>query len=106
MIPNEATATFERSDRGLTVSITGELDVSASTLSDQISSEVQCGRGTLWLELSQVTFCGSTGVALIAKAEREAVDRGDRLILLNPSRAVMRTLELCNLAHRYRVRIG
>lgn len=102
---DDATISFDRVGTDLTVTIVGELDVaSAPEFSEQISSATRPDDSTLWLDLSAVPFCASAGVSLIAGAEREANERGGRMVLLRPSDPVPRILEQCNLAGHLKIR--
>lgn len=96
---------FDRTGPELIVSIVGELDaVTAPGFSEQISQQTRPEDETVWLDLSGVTFCASPGVSMIVRSHNEALERGGRSVVLHPSPAVMRILEMCNLTQGLHIR--
>jgi len=96
---------FDRTGPELIVSIVGELDAAnAPGFSRQISEHTRPDDETVWLDLSGITFCASPGVSMIVRAHNEALDRGGRAVILRPSTAMLRVLQLCNLTKGLHIR--
>jgi hypothetical protein len=49
------------------------------------------------VDLAQVTFLDSSGLALISGARRKAIDRGGNLVVCNPQPVVLRVMEITGL---------
>ncbi|MGN6694883.1 MAG: STAS domain-containing protein, partial [Aquihabitans sp.] len=95
----------ERTGPELIVSIVGDLDAAnAPEFSRRISEQTQPDDEVVWLDMSGVTFCASPGISLIVRAHNEALDRGGRAVVLRPSPALLRVLELCNLTNGLHIR--
>ncbi len=73
---------------------TGEIDMSNSeTVREQIVEALDNGARALVLDLSEVTFFASSGIAALAHAREYAKESGNRLIHVVASRSVRRSLE-------------
>jgi anti-anti-sigma factor len=84
----------ESADSCKVVTVRGEIDMdTAGQLIDAITTVA----GTAVVDLSGVTFIDSTGLQGLLRAQKAARQRGDDLILRQPSKAVRRVLELTNL---------
>jgi anti-anti-sigma factor len=89
---------FDRSGDHLTVYIGGELDGSSvERIEASIASHIHSTDDVIWLDLEAVTFCGSLGVSMLLRIRNHVDQLGARLTLYQPSPAVRRTLELCEL---------
>jgi anti-anti-sigma factor len=84
------------------VRVTGEIDIAANPSFDAV---LDAARGAdvhlLEMDLSQVTFMGSSGLAALLRAQRLMRESGARLVLLRPSRAVTDLLEMTKLLERF-----
>jgi anti-anti-sigma factor len=78
-----------------TVSLRGELDMSAVDRAREAIEQAEAGGATLLvLDLSELEFMDSTGLEVVLRAARRARDSGRRLIVQRPSRYVRRLLEM------------
>lgn len=91
-----------RDDRGVTLVLHGELDLSSAGELELLLTEIQ-GRhpGRLLLDLSDVEFMDSTGIALIIRAERAAQGNGNQFHLRGGSPQVRRLLALTGILDRF-----
>lgn len=89
----------EGEDGGRVLALAGELDLdNAETLAAEIARSKLAAAGTLTIDLRELTFIDSTGIALLVSVFRRFNAGGNRLRLL-PSRsdAVRRVMELTGL---------
>ena len=83
------------------VRVTGEVDIATNpTFDAALDAARGAGVHLLEMDLSQVTFMGSSGLAALLRAQRLMRDCGARLVLLRPSRAVTDLLEMTKLLER------
>ncbi|WP_328450185.1 MULTISPECIES: STAS domain-containing protein [unclassified Amycolatopsis] len=76
----------------------GEIDASVSgELRDRLAAAIEAGAPVL-ADLSEVTFCDSTGLTALIHAHRAAVAAGTRFVLVTKQRAVLRPISLLGLA--------
>jgi anti-anti-sigma factor len=96
---------FDRAGRNLTAYLSGEIDAeNAPSFSDQITEQTRPDDETVWLDMSEVTFCASAGVSLIMRAHNEAAGRDARMVLYCPSAEVLHTLEMCKVTKALKIR--
>jgi len=75
----------------------GELDIATvPVLERALFASFEDG-GVVVLDLSQVSFCDSTGVHLLVRASRHAQGHGVGFTIVSPSAEVSRLLGLCGL---------
>lgn len=80
------------------VSVVGELDlVTAPRLQEHITDLLDRGRSRLVFDLTQVSFCDSTGLATFIRAKNSCDEAGGCVRLAAPQRDVLRILEVCGL---------
>lgn len=90
----------------LVVHVVGEIDtLTAPVLRAQLDEHLPVSP-LLVLDLSQVTFLGSAGLAVLVAAKDEADRRGHRLRLVPGSRIVTRALEATGLLTLFDVADG
>jgi anti-sigma B factor antagonist len=85
------------SAEGATVVVTvkGELDIaSAPAIREALLRLVQDETPDLVLDVNGVTFVDSSGLAVLLMASRRWGDAGKRIVLRNPSRALLRVVDL------------
>lgn len=97
IIPPLASATFHRDGRRLTASLRGELDMSSTpSIAGAIDTALAPGDERLRIDLAQVSFCDSSGLAMLYRLRKRSIDEGFDLALVNPRGAVRRILEMCD----------
>ncbi len=90
----------ETSGRWELVTVRGEVDMdTAGQLVDAIGDVA----GNAVVDLSGVTFMDSTGIHSLVRAHEALRERGDDLILRNPSPSVRRVLELTSVIDLFTV---
>jgi anti-anti-sigma factor len=84
----------------------GELDLaSVNVLSEALDGALEAGIGDVEIELSELSFCNSTGLCALLGAQRELNATGRRLRLLDPAPNVLRLLDLTSTRQLFDVRI-
>ncbi|MGH2721683.1 MAG: STAS domain-containing protein [Actinomycetota bacterium] len=86
------------SDVPRTVCLAGDLDAMTAPAVDGVLARLP-GHGDIRLDLSRVYFLGSDGIRLLVGTCRALEGRG-RLLLVNPSRRVLRTLRIAAVVER------
>jgi anti-sigma B factor antagonist len=83
------------------VTLRGELDLAgASGLRDRLRTTCDQNGGRVVLDLTDLTFIDSTGLAILVEYHEKARAAGGRLILLAPRAAVLRILDITGLDER------
>ena len=86
------------------IALEGELDYSSAlTLDDELRRADSGDVSVLVLDLSQLRFMDSTGLAIIANAYRRMRRRDRRLVVAHPIGAVRRILQLTGMLERLEV---
>lgn len=86
------------------VRVSGEVDIATCPhLDATIASICAGGIDVLEIDLSGVTFMGSSGLASMLRAQRLAVEAGGGVRLLRPSQVVRDLLEMTRLLERFEV---
>ena len=81
------------------VRASGEVDVvTAPLLRDRLNGAVNEGSGDVVVDLAEVTFMDSTGVAVLIGARNGLRGTDRKLLLRNPTAPVRRVLEMLALA--------
>ena len=89
---------FDRSGRELTVYLAGELDqATVGGLVERVVGQIRPDDTTVWLDVSSLTFCGSCGIVAFASIANHAATIGATMTIYEPSRMLLRTLEICGL---------
>jgi anti-anti-sigma factor len=88
-------------DDAVTVTVRGEIDLATSTrlnrdLDGALDQEPAPTR--LRIDLSEVHFMDTSGVAVMLKARRRALEAGARFSVISPSPTIKRLLEITGLA--------
>lgn len=80
------------------IAVAGELDMAtAPTLLNEVGRLVDAGRNCLVLDLTDVSFCDSTGLSIFVRARNRFAATGGEVRLAAPRRAVRRLLEVSGL---------
>jgi anti-sigma B factor antagonist len=87
------------------VYVAGEVDIAtADRLRDSVAAAVAAQPITrLVIDLSEVTFCDSSGLSALVDAHRSCQERGAALILHRPSARVRTTLTFSGLAEYFTI---
>jgi anti-sigma B factor antagonist len=87
--------------------VRGEIDIATCPhLDETVASVCAAGVDLLEIDLSEVTFMGSSGLASLLRAQRLAVENGGGVRLLEPSQVVRDLLEMTRLLDRFEVEPG
>ena len=86
------------------VAVAGEVDIATCPPFDDVVARLaRAGVEQLTLDLHDVTFLGSSGLASLLRAQRLIGAEGGRVVLRSPSRAVSELLEMTRLLDRFPV---
>ena len=83
------------------VVVRGEVDVATCPALDRLVAGLTTPE--IVLDLAEVTFMASSGLASLLRADRRARELGGRLLLRAPSRAVVDVLQMTHLDDRFSV---
>jgi anti-anti-sigma factor len=93
-----STASFDRAGGHVTVYVSGDLDAASSpAIEAETLRHVQPGDERLWMDMSAVTFCDSSGLMVLLRLHRHAERTAGRFIVYNPSHQVRRVIDICGL---------
>ena len=93
-----------RVDGQTPVTVAGELDHgSHAALLHELSACIAAGRRRLLLDMSGVTFCDSTGLAVLVRLHKRAETAGGTLVLRSPVPRVHNLLTLTCLTRLFSV---
>lgn len=82
--------------------VRGEVDIATTPAFDAaVTAALAAGATELVVDLGGVTFMGSRGLAGLLQAQRLVRERGGRLVLHEPSRAVRDLLGMTRLLERF-----
>ena len=94
--------TLERDQEGVRVRIVGDLDLATvPDLERVLDGLAGSEHGRLLIDLDEVEFMDSTGLAAIVRAQRSANSNGHRMTLRRGSLQVQRLLELTDMLDRF-----
>ena len=82
--------------------VSGELDAYTAGVLEELLTD-RASSGDVRVDLSGVTFIDSTGIRAIVRADNELRSDDRTLVIVDPSPAVMRLLELTSLDERFRI---
>jgi len=81
------------------VAVDGELDMStAPDLGDVLSAAIEAREVNIVLDVAELTFCDSAGLAVMVGAHNRLDPLGRRLILAAPNETVARVLDLSGVS--------
>src|SRR4051794_12048554 len=93
----EVRATFDGD--AATVTVVGEIDLVTSTqLNRELDAVLDARPGRLRLDLAAVGFMDTSGVAILLKARRRALEQGAGFAVISTSLTIKRLLEITGLA--------
>ncbi|MFD2094107.1 STAS domain-containing protein [Blastococcus deserti] len=100
----EPEVTHRLEDGTAHLTLTGELTDAARRPLVRVLTDLlltQPGPARVRLDLSAVTFMNSAGMAVLVQVQRLAAPRGIDVVLVDPTPAVVRPLQLSGLWHRF-----
>jgi len=94
-LPESSTTSYDDDRRDpIVIAVSGEIDMTNSdSLRHRFVEAFDTGARTLVLDLSEVTFFASSGIAALAHAREHGRQLGDREVHVVASRSVRRSLE-------------
>jgi anti-anti-sigma factor len=96
--PPEFALTVHPDRERVRVAATGEIDlVTAPLLHTQLEELWAAGWTDVTADLAQVTFLDSTGVHVLVRARRHAVEHGAAFCVTNGTAAVSEVLKMCGV---------
>ncbi len=98
--------TVKASDEGTVVAVSGELDMftGPQLRGSLLPAVVDALPGTdVRVDLSALSFCDSSGLAVLIEARHQALAGGTRLVLVSPRGAVLRVLRVSGVARLFDV---
>jgi anti-anti-sigma factor len=94
----------ERVEDTVILHVAGEIDLlTAAVLGERLREHIDPSSRMLVLNLTEVSFLGSAGLAEIVSASQTGADLGARLVLVATNRAVLRPLEVTGLLSLFTV---
>ena len=76
----------------------GEIDASAKSLFvERLDDATEATDGDVVVDLSDVSFCDSTGIAVLLHARQQLAAAGRKLLIARPSPSVTRVLEVAGV---------
>lgn len=97
-LPQEFCVSIVQVDGHSNIRVTGEIDLAtASELHQRLDWVIAAGNGDVDLDLSDVTFFDASGLAVLLAARQGLLERHHRLTVRNPSKPVLRVLELTGM---------
>jgi anti-sigma B factor antagonist len=89
-------------DCGIVLALSGELDISTVPALEQRLSEVNGAHGArLLVDLSELQFIDSTGIAAIIRAQASADERGYKLTLRRGTSQIQRLFDITGISERF-----
>ena len=103
---DEPTVTVSTTTEQVVVEMVGELDVASSPqLSEKVEEALSGRPRELVIDLTQVTFLGSSGLRVLAMARRQAIDLGAGLVIRVSGSEVLRPLEVTGMIELLNVQV-
>lgn len=104
---NAFQASVTAGQAGPLIVLTGELDVTtADELSELIAGQLAGGTLHLTIDVAGLDFVDTAGVRVFLLADKTLRQRGGRLVLLRPQRALARVLEILRVDEVLTIRAG
>ncbi len=96
--------TRQRSDGGVQVELSGELDLAtAPKLEDELHAVEERGPALIVLDLQPLSFMDSSGLRALLAADARAREAGRRLVLIRGDERVQRVLKITRLDERLEI---
>lgn len=89
-------------DRGSSIAVVGEVDAStAHQITAAVDARLAEAAVPVRIDLRETLFCDSAGLVTLLDCRAEVARRGSRLVLVAPSEAVVRLLDLTGLTDSF-----
>ncbi|MBA2282433.1 MAG: STAS domain-containing protein [Acidimicrobiia bacterium] len=94
-------------EQGARIVVSGEIDAStAHRITELVDLQLEEQNVVVRLDLRDTSFCDSAGLVTLLDCRAAASNRGARLVLVSPSDAVLRLLELTGLEPAFETEPG
>ncbi|HWF72676.1 MAG TPA: STAS domain-containing protein [Solirubrobacteraceae bacterium] len=101
---NEFRLDVRRTDEATVVAVSGELDLVSSTALEEALEELDASKpGFIVLDLTEVDFMDSAGLAVVVRAHQRAESAGRQFGLISASPQIRRLLSLTGMDERLTV---
>ncbi len=98
-VSTELSISRREDDRGVVLTLSGELDVVSAPQLEQCLKEVLAQPGArVLLDLNKLRFVDSAGVSVLIKAKQDAEANGRTVVLRRPAEQLHRVFSLLGLA--------
>ena len=85
-------------DGHVVLHVSGEIDMSAKGLFlERLADVIEASDGDVVVDLADVSFIDSTGLAVLMQAREQLETAGHKLMITRPSRPVTRVLQVAGL---------
>lgn len=85
-------------DGHVVVHASGEIDVSAKSLfEERLADATEATDGDVVVDMADVSFCDSTGIAVLLRARKQLEPAGRKLLIVRPSPSVIHVLEIAGV---------
>ncbi|MCU1369033.1 MAG: anti-sigma-factor antagonist protein [Ilumatobacteraceae bacterium] len=96
---------FDRSGRQLTVYLSGDLDLSSGeTTVGAVLRQHRLDDERVWLDLSGVAFCDSSGLGMLMRLHEIIEARGSLFVVFDPAPQVRQLLDMTGLSAGLKIR--
>lgn len=104
-VPEQFALAHHRTEIAAVVEVRGELDAASApqlqaVLADLVDEQDEL---SIVVDLRELTFVDSSGLAVLARAQQRARDSGVRIALAHPSPAARKVLEISGLIARFAI---
>ncbi|WP_421118828.1 STAS domain-containing protein [Aquihabitans daechungensis] len=105
--PSKETVEFDRAGSHLTIYLSDDLDAAtAPPIGDAVLHHHQADDEKVWVDLSAVTFCDSSGIRMLHRLHHKIEADGAHFILLDPPEQVRRLIEMVDPEGNLKIRTG
>ncbi|WP_052809740.1 STAS domain-containing protein [Streptomonospora alba] len=86
-------------DRPTVAAMPAEIDIhNRDALVQRMAGLLDAAAGVLVVDMTETTFCDSSGVHALLSVRRRALEHGKQIRVAAPNRNVRRVLEICGIA--------
>jgi anti-anti-sigma factor len=104
MSPDSPTVVYSAGPRTHRVRLSGDIDIAVEDqLLDVASQFAATGVGDVEIDVGDVTFMDSTGLAFLARIHVACAGRGGKMTLIGPNQKLTRLFELTGFLPRFTI---